>query len=104
MRLAGQFKLAEQHASNGVPKGDEIFTSLLEQAHVLVFKHTTTYPHYDAIVEIPALRDLELLATPEKKQSPWAMIAAIIVGTLAVAYTGGILVGIANMGFHLLGR
>lgn len=104
MRLASLFKLAEQHASNGVPKGDIIYLRLLGQAGTLINQFEAKYGGFDADTEIPALRDLKQLATPEVKTNPLLYVAGAVAAVLIGALSSGLLFGVATLGYHLIAR
>ncbi|MGC1580442.1 MAG: hypothetical protein WA766_03110 [Candidatus Acidiferrales bacterium] len=95
-------KLAEQHANNGVPKGDSIYLRLLTDVDVLTEQYCKQYGQFDIRKEIPAYRDLELLAT-EDKVIPWYLKAAgILVGSAGLAMASGVFASFFTIGYHIL--
>jgi len=104
MQLASLFKLAEQHASNGVPKGDVIYLRLLSQVGNSILQFEAKHGEIDADVEIPAFRDLKALTVPDVKPNIAAIAAMIVVGIFTAAFASGVLVHVAAIGFHLFGR
>lgn len=102
MRLASLFKLAEQHAQNGVEAGDDVFIVLYTQAMNLVNTNADKYPEWDAFVHVPALNDLKRLATVKPKSNRLLNVAVLVLGSIVASFAGGAVLGIGGVAYHIV--
>lgn len=102
IKLAGIFKLAEQHSERGIEPGNEVFVALYDRATMLIFEYQHKYSGLNQAVEFPAFEDLRKLSE-KPVQPPIAPKVGLAIGIfVGSAMVLGVYAGLVHLAYHLV--
>jgi hypothetical protein len=92
------------HKSVGLPAGQPQYKLLTQQANSLCAEFASRWNIDPSLLDaqIPAIRKLKSLADPTK-QEPAVLVSLGVVGAVALFFLLGVLAGLSNLGYHLIG-
>ena len=93
------------HQSGGLPAGSQQYKLLSDHGNTICTTFSSRWNINPNLLEaqIPAIRKLKSLSDPPPKPEPAILIALGFVGIVALFLLLGVLAGVANVGYHLIG-
>jgi len=104
-RLESIVRAALAHQSSGLSAGNRQYKLLTELADSACakFAHRWSIDPNMLDAQIPAIRKLKSLADPPPKPEPAILVSLGVAGAVALFFLMGILAGLTNVGYHLIG-
>jgi hypothetical protein len=93
------------HQSSGVAAGDYQYKLLTDHANAVCTRFSSRWNINPNLLEaqIPAIRKLKSLSDPPSQPGPAVLVSLGAVGAVALFFLLGVLAGVANVGYHLIG-
>jgi len=104
-KLESIVRAALAHQSSGLSAGNRQYKLLEQQADSTCAKFAYRW-NIDADLldaQIPAIRKLKSLADPPPKPESAVLVSLGVVGAVALFFLMGVLAGLTNVGYHLIG-
>ena len=98
-------RAALAHQSGGLAAGDQQYKLLSHHANAICASFSSRWNINPNLLDaqIPAIRKLKSLSAPPSKPEPAILISLGVAGAVALCFLLGVLAGIANAGYHLIG-
>lgn len=104
-RLESIVRAALTHQSSGLAAGARQYKLLEQQAESTCAKFAHRWDITPDLLDaqIPAISKLKSLADPPPKAEPTILVSLGLVGAVAFFFLMGVLAGLTNVGYHLIG-
>jgi hypothetical protein len=98
-------RAALAHQSSGLTAGDRHYKLLSDHANIICSRFSSRWNINPDLVEaqIPAIRKLKSLSDPPSQPAPAVLVLLGVAGAVALFFLLGVLAGVANLGYHLIG-
>jgi hypothetical protein len=93
------------HQSSGLTAGDQQYKLLSDHANAICAHFSSRWNINPNLLEaqIPAIRKLKSLSDPPPTLVPTALVSLGAVGAVILFFLLGVLAGVANVGYHMMG-
>jgi hypothetical protein len=104
-KLESIVRAALAHQSSGLAAGDQHYKLLSDHANAMCAHFSSRWNINPNLLEaqIPAIRKLKSLSDPPSKPGPAVLVSLGIGAAVALFFLLGVLAGLANVGYHLIG-